>query len=162
LTLRAAAAGIAALALAATIGLERLLMHVEACVLIPGFADFNPTLNHGVSFGLFTQDSATGRHLLMIVLAALSAVIAICMWRAASTLAAIGFALILAGALGNLSDRLQFNGGVFDFLALHLGAMPLFICNLADIFISAGAVLLVVDSMLPQRTDGKGPRFIEG
>jgi len=69
------------------------------------------------------------------------------MWRASSKLAAMGYALILGGALGNLRDRVLYDGAVFDFLALHLGAMPLFVCNLPDIFISAGAVVVLLDSL---------------
>jgi len=34
-----------------------------------------------------------------------------------------------------------------DFLSLHLGNVPLFVCNFPDIVISAGAVLLVLDSL---------------
>ena len=32
--------------------------------------------------------------------------------------------------------------------ALHLGGLQLFVCNLPDIFISAGAVLLFLDMLL--------------
>ena len=146
---RAAASGVAALALAANIVFQRLLMNVgvEGRVLIPGFADFRPAWNRGVSFSLFVQDSATGWHLLVALLAVISAVVAVLMWRASSGLAAMGFALILGGALGNLRDRVLYDGAVFDFLALHLGAMPLFVCNLPDIFISAGVVLVILDSL---------------
>ena len=55
---------------------------------------------------------------------------------------------MLGGALGNLADRWAYNGGVFDFLWLHLGRTSLFICNGADIFISAGVVLLLLDGFL--------------
>jgi signal peptidase II len=147
---RTAAIGVAALALAASIVFQRFLMTSGARnrVLIPGLADFEPAWNRGVSFSLFVQNSATGWHLLAALLAVISAVVAVLMWRASSWLAAIGFALILGGALGNLRDRVLYDGAVFDFLALHLGAMPLFVCNLPDIFISAGAVLVLLDSLL--------------
>ena len=147
---RAAASGVAALALAANIVFQRFLMTIgpENRVLIPGLADFQPAWNHGVSFSLFVQSSATGWHLLVALLAVISIVVAVAMWRAASGLAAIGFALILGGALGNLRDRVLNDGAVFDFLALHLGPMPLFVCNLPDIFITAGAVLLFLDMLL--------------
>jgi len=147
---RAAASGVAALCLAANIAFQRFLMTVgaESRVLIPGLADFQPAWNRGVSFSLFVQDSATGWHLLAAFLAVISAVVAVLMWRATNWLAAMGFALILGGALGNLRDRVLYDGAVFDFLALHLGRMPLFVCNLPDIFISAGAVLLLLDSFL--------------
>jgi signal peptidase II len=120
----------------------------ESRVLIPGLADFQPAWNRGVSFSLFVQDSATGWHLLVAFLAVISAVVAVLMWRAHNWTAAMGFALILGGALGNLRDRVLYDGAVFDFLALHLGRMPLFVCNLPDIFITAGAVLLLLDSFL--------------
>ena len=147
---RAAASGVAALALAANIVFQRFLMTVgpENRVLIPGLADFQPAWNRGISFSLFVQDSATGWHLLVALLAVISIVVAVAMWRATSRLAAMGFALILGGALGNLRDRVLNDGAVFDFLALHLGPMPLFVCNLPDIFITAGAVLLFLDMLL--------------
>ncbi len=150
---RAAAAGVAALALVANIVFQRLLMNVgvEGRVLIPGLADFRPAWNRGVSFSLFVQDSATGWHLLVGLLAVISAAVAVLMWRASSRLAAMGFALILGGALGNLRDRVLYDGAVFDFLALHLGRVPLFVCNLPDIFVSAGAALVVLDSLLENR-----------
>ena len=147
---RAAASAVAALCLALNIVFPRFLMTVgpESRVLIPGLADFQPAWNRGVSFSLFVQDNATGWHLLVAVLVVISAVVAVLMWRAPNRLAAMGFALILGGALGNLRDRVLYDGAVFDFLALHLGSMPLFVCNLPDIFISAGAVLLLLDSVL--------------
>ena len=147
---RTAAAGVAALALAANIVFQRFLMNggAEGRVLIPGLADFRPAWNRGVSFSLFVQDSTLGWHLLVALLAVISAVVAVLMWRASSKLAAMGYALILGGALGNLRDRVLYDGAVFDFLALHLGAMPLFVCNLPDIFISAGALLLFLDMVL--------------
>ena len=147
---RTAAAGVAALALAANIVFQRFLMNggAEGRVLIPGLADFRPAWNRGVSFSLFVQDSALGWHLLVALLAVISAVVAVLMLRASSRLAAMGYALILGGALGNLRDRVLYDGAVFDFLAVHLGRMPLFVCNLPDIFISAGAVLVLLDSLL--------------
>lgn len=147
---RAGAILLAALALAVSILFQHFLMNAgaEPRVLIPGLADFYPAWNRGVSFSLFVQDSVLGWRLLAGFLAVVSAVVAVLMWRATNWLAATGLALILGGALGNLRDRLLYDGAVFDFLALHLGKVPLFVCNLPDIFISAGAVLLLWDSFL--------------
>jgi len=66
-------------------------------------------------------------------------------WRASTMLASIGYALILGGALGNLSDRLLNNYAVFDFLALHLGRVQLFVCNFSDMAITAGVILLFAE-----------------
>jgi len=123
-------------------------------VLIPGVLDFAPTFNRGVSFGLLAQNSPAGCHMLIALLVAITLGVAIMAWRATTLIASAGYGLILGGALANLFDRL-FNGeacAVFDFLALHLGKIPLFICNFPDIAISAGVVLLLAESLFAKRT----------
>jgi signal peptidase II len=122
----------------------------SAAVIIPGLADFRPAFNHGISFSLFTQDSDTGRYALMAVVAAICAWAGAMAWRSADRLSALGFGLVLGGGLGNLLDRVLYHGGVFDFLSLHLGSMPLFICNFADIAISLGAACLVLEWAIPR------------
>ena len=120
-------------------------------VLVPGLADFTPTLNWGVSFGLLTQNTPSGTHWLVLLLMVISVFVAVMAWRAATWPAAIGFGLILGGALGNLVDRLSNKGAVFDYLALHLGNVPLFVCNLADVLITAGVVVLMAETMLADK-----------
>jgi signal peptidase II len=145
---RALAFGVGAVVLAANVISERLLMNISPQTLIPGLADFSPAMNHGVSFSLFTQTTDTGRYLLMAILSVIVIGVLALAWQAQTRLTAAAFGLILGGALGNLLDRALYGGGVFDFLALHLGATPLFVCNLSDIAISAGAVLLVADAFI--------------
>jgi signal peptidase II len=48
--------------------------------------------------------------------------------------------LIIAGALGNIIDRLP-DGVVTDFLFFHIGNTSFFIFNFADAFISIGAAI---------------------
>ena len=122
-------------------------------VLIPGLADFTPTFNRGVSFGLLAQNSPAGCRLLIALLVVIILGVAIMAWRASSLTAAAGYGLILGGALGNLFDRLL-NGAacaVFDFLFLHLGRIPLFVCNFPDIAISAGVVLLLAEALFAKQ-----------
>jgi signal peptidase II len=126
---------------------------VTGRVLIPGLADFTPTFNRGVSFGLLAQNSPAGCRLLIALLVAIILGVAIMAWRASSLSAAAGHGLILGGALGNLFDRLL-NGAacaVFDFLFLHLGRIPLFVCNFPDIAISAGVVLLLAGALFAKQ-----------
>lgn len=78
----------------------------------------------------------------------ISTFVAVMAWRATASVTAAALGLILGGALGNLADRWAHGGGVFDFLWLHLGLTSLFICNGADIAISAGVVLLLLDGMV--------------
>ena len=99
--LRALAFGLAALVLAMNFAGERIWMNagIESGVLIPGLADIHPVFNRGVSFSLLAQDSNTGRYLLMALLAAISIGVAVMAWRATHALAALGYGLILGGAL---------------------------------------------------------------
>jgi signal peptidase II len=65
---------------------------------------------------------------------------------------AVGLSLILGGALGNAYDRLA-HGHVVDFLHFHwnLAYFPAF--NVADIAITSGAIMLIIDALLhTQRT----------
>ncbi|HVW73580.1 MAG TPA: signal peptidase II [Rhizomicrobium sp.] len=151
--MRLFAISLALLSLAANITFQHVLMQarVARAVLIPGLADFRPAWNNGVSFSLLTQDSATGRYLLIAFLALVTAGVLVVMWRATSRFSAAGLGLIAGGAMGNLLDRIRYEGAVFDFLALHLGRMPLFVCNLPDIFISAGVIMLVADSIFAKQ-----------
>lgn len=54
---------------------------------------------------------------------------------------AIGFALVFAGALGNLVDRVFF-GAVRDFICLEFINFPIF--NFADVFLTIGAIMLAI------------------
>lgn len=55
-------------------------------------------------------------------------------------------ALLLAGALGNLIDRVRCDGLVIDFMNLGVGPLRTGIFNVADVAITAGAVCLAVTS----------------
>lgn len=59
---------------------------------------------------------------------------------------AAALALILAGAVGNLIDRVWL-GQVIDFIQVYYDRWYFPVFNLADIAINIGAVLLVVDSL---------------
>jgi signal peptidase II len=68
---------------------------------------------------------------------------------------AAAIALIAAGALGNLSDRLISSRGVVDFIDIGVGGARFWTFNVADAAITCGAVLLAILSM---RTGGKTVR----
>ncbi len=61
-----------------------------------------------------------------------------------------GLCLLAAGAVGNLVDRIR-SGAVIDFLHLHYREVFHWATfNVADIWIAAGLVLLVLDMLWPQ------------
>ena len=61
-----------------------------------------------------------------------------------------GLALIVSGALGNLVDRV-WHGYVIDFFLFHLPGWSFAIFNLADVFITLGAGLVILDEFLVWR-----------
>ena len=61
-------------------------------------------------------------------------------------LARIGFALIVGGAIGNLIDR-AIHGHVIDYILFHTPVWSFAVFNLADAFITVGAMLVVADEL---------------
>ena len=53
------------------------------------------------------------------------------------------YAMIIGGALGNLSDRIRYSS-VPDFIDLHIHNFHWFVFNIADIFVSLGVFCLIV------------------
>lgn len=103
--------------------------------IIRGFLSVHFVKNPGISFGIL----ATKPILILIMTIALSALIGYALIKADSNIEKFCWMLILVGAIGNIIDRLVW-GYVIDYLDVNY-----FICNLADIFIFIGAMLLVVD-----------------
>jgi len=67
-------------------------------------------------------------------------------WRA-------GWLLVFLGGLGNLIDRLLYDGRVIDFLNMGLGSLRTGIFNLADVYITTGLLVLVGCSLFEPKTD---------
>jgi signal peptidase II len=65
-------------------------------------------------------------------------------------LLACSLSLILAGALGNLIDRMRL-GHVIDFIHVHWGDAYFAAFNVADSAITIGAGLLLLDALLDSR-----------
>lgn len=68
------------------------------------------------------------------------------------TRVAVGLALILGGALGNVIDRVT-RGYVVDFIDFYWGTWHFAAFNVADMAISTGAGLLILDSILQWRRE---------
>lgn len=110
--------------------------------------------NHGVSFGLFQQDSLAGQWALIAFKAAAVCLIGWWLWHAESGLTAIALGLIAGGALGNGLDRIM-HGAVADFFAFHITTaswqFQWYVFNLADVGIVAGVGLLLYESLFGGR-----------
>ena len=118
----------------------------ETRAVIPGFFNITRIHNKGAIFGAFNQsnDRAVFVALTAASLLAFGLVVFYFFKTPASDrLMKISLSLIMAGALGNLADRLV-RGYVIDFLDLYIrnSHWPFF--NVADSCISIGAVLMLL------------------
>ena len=59
-------------------------------------------------------------------------------------------ALVCGGGLSNLIDRIWYDGRVVDFLNVGIGSLRTGIFNVADMAITGGAILLLIDSFRKQ------------
>jgi len=62
-------------------------------------------------------------------------------------LSAFALALVAAGALGNLTDRLMSSKGVVDFIDIGIGTVRFYTFNIADAGVTCGALLLAILSL---------------
>ncbi len=115
----------------------------EPTALAP-FLDLALRWNRGISFSLFTQNSALGQAILLGVTLAATALLSWWLSRCRTVLAAAGLGAIIGGALGNAVDRVV-HGAVVDYLDLHAFGRHFFVFNLADAAINVGVALLVLD-----------------
>jgi signal peptidase II len=65
----------------------------------------------------------------------------------------LALALVLAGGVGNLIDRFTNDGHVVDFMNIGIGPLRTGIFNVADIAITVGVLVLIIQSRLHGRRD---------
>ena len=106
--------------------------------------------NRGVSYGLFTQDGDAGRWLLIVVGLAGAALFFAWMWTTERLLPALSLGLIAGGAVSNVIDRLV-HGAVADFFLFHVDGFEWYVFNLADVWIVAGVVGMLLSWMTERR-----------
>jgi signal peptidase II len=107
------------------------------------FLDLILVWNRGVSYGLLTQENDLGRWLLVALGLAGALLFGWWLWSTRGLFAAISLGLVIGGALSNVIDRLVY-GAVADFFLFHVGAFEWYVFNLADVWIVAGAIGLVL------------------
>jgi signal peptidase II len=121
-------------------------------IVISAFFSLVNVTNTGAAFGSFRNNNSL---FIIISFVALLIVVTLLVRRRPSNLwLDVSLALLLAGILGNLTDRLR-HGHVIDFLLfdLHLPyAHPWPAFNVADSCISIAVVLFVVHSFRKQKS----------
>ncbi|HEV2705075.1 MAG TPA: signal peptidase II [Pyrinomonadaceae bacterium] len=111
--------------------------------------------NSGIAFGQLQEGGAFGRWFLagLATLAAVGVIIYFLRTPRTDDRVLGACALLLAGILGNLTDRVRF-GYVVDFIEVHLGSYQWPTFNVADAAICTGAALLALDLLLESKKSG--------
>lgn len=126
--------------------------------LITNVLELRYTQNHDVGFSLLRSIPEKTRTPLIFAGGAAGLLLVSLLWRrrrqeGANWLEQLAYAAILAGALGNLSDRLL-RGYVVDFVYLH--HWPVF--NAADAYLVVGVALVFLGSRERRGQDGAALR----
>ncbi len=110
--------------------------------------------NEGAAFSLFANTASPHAVRWALIgfslLAALIVLIAMVRLGDRFTLTTFALALIFAGALGNVHDRIVY-GSVVDFIEVHIFGYHWPDFNVADSSVVTGACLLLLDSLLPKK-----------
>lgn len=131
--------------------------------VVPNVVEIVYSRNPGIAFSYFADSSSKLVPYLLIVGSVV--IIGVIAWllvasRQLSALSAAGLALLLAGATGNVTDRM-IHGAVTDFLQVWLRFLPwrLFnpwpTFNVADAAVTVGAILLIIDVLFSQQQTAK-------
>ena len=124
---------------------EMWLPFQQAVPVIPMLALYR-TYNYGVAFSMLSGMEGW----FIVTMRLLVVAFVLWLWRRTSKdrfFAHLGYAMIIAGALGNLVDRLIF-GYVIDYVLFHTATWSFAVFNLADSFITIGAGALILDEIL--------------
>lgn len=125
----------------------------SAVVVIPHVFRITHVLNTGAAFSMFAEStSPMAVRIGLIVFSIIAALVVLGMlWKYGRTwsMAAVGFALVLGGAVGNLYDRVVLHY-VVDFLEVHILSYHFPDFNAADSAITVGAVLLLAEMIWPR------------
>ena len=144
----------------------------ESVVVVPGLLQLDLVLNPGAVFGIGAEQR-TFFVIFTLVAVTVCLVVFIRWMSARSTMAQIGIALVLAGAVGNLWDRVCF-GRVRDFLHLFPDSRLPFgwgwpgnppnpewfpwVFNIADVMLLVGMGLLLLHLHLSDRRAARAAR----
>lgn len=123
-----------------------ILLGQRPVVILPVF-QFGLALNEGAAFGFLSSAGGWQRTFFIALAGVFSVVLLFWIWREhqRNTWLSIGLALVLGGAIGNMIDRI-IQGFVIDFLVLHYETWYFPAFNIADVAITIGAIMLILDT----------------
>ena len=119
----------------------------ESISVIDGLLNITYVRNTGVAFGIFSSITSPAKSILLSLFTAVAAIVVV-IYSVRSPvrnrLLQVALSLILAGALGNLFDRISY-GYVVDFIEVYFRSYQWPSFNIADSAITTGVVLLAFE-----------------
>lgn len=122
----------------------------DSVTIIPNFLDITYVRNTGLAYGLMNDWDFKYKSLITgtMAVAALGGILLYARQMSADEKwSRIGLSLILAGAIGNILDRVRL-GYVIDYVDVYFGSWHFWAFNVADAAISIGAVFVFADLFL--------------
>ena len=120
---------------------NNLLFGQSIATLIP-FIEYLLIYNSGIAFGILDNRGDLASNLLLILTIIITLYLLWMIINETKDRNKIALSFISGGAIGNVLDRIN-DGSVTDFLHLKIYNYSLFVFNLADAFITIGAILII-------------------
>lgn len=124
------------------------MTHFQLGESLPLIPFFNLTYAHnpGAAFSFLADKDGWQRWFFAVIALAITAALLVMMYRSSASqkLNNIAYAMIIGGAVGNLTDRLV-HGYVIDFVDFYINNWHYPIFNIADAGICIGALLIVLE-----------------
>ena len=98
--------------------------------------------NSGIAFGIFDDKGIYASYFLLVITLLISIYLIWLIYNEENFKKKIALSFVTGGAFGNTLDRLN-DGKVTDFLHLEIMNFSFFVFNLADLFITIGAILII-------------------
>lgn len=118
----------------------------QSIQVIPGFFSITYVLNPGAAFGIFRDHPEIFRRLFFIGVTSIAIIffVVLLVKEYNNKLRSIAYVMVIAGALGNMIDRVRL-GMVVDFLDFYFRGWHWYTFNIADCCVTIGIGLLLVD-----------------
>jgi signal peptidase II len=128
----------------------------DVYVVFDSWFNFKIALNKGAAWGLFRDLPSEWRVPFFALISAVAVTVILLFYRKMEGQKLVGSALVLimGGAIGNLIDRVRL-GWVVDFIDWHYGDSHWPTFNVADMAISLGVGLMILDMIINRHEEPK-------
>jgi signal peptidase II len=128
---------------------EVIINFSENVFFINNFINIDLIWNTGIGFGFLSTESSLIYNLVSALVGAV--IVILCYFTIISEVTdKLIYAIIIGGAIGNFYDRLIFNA-VPDFIDFHYDRYHWFTFNVADIFITLGIIIFLINEFLKNK-----------